>query len=107
MDNGENMASFLKSLLGLFGGGGGSDDGATAPGPEKSTEHNGFTIRATPYKEGGQWQLCGVLTKEVGGETKEHRFVRAEKFASLDDAVEMTFMKGRQIVDQNGERVFR
>lgn len=92
--------SFFKSLFGRRGG------AAPETAPAKEIEHNGFLIRATPYKEGGQWQLCGVVVKEVGGEVKEHRFIRAERFPSLDDAIEMTFVKGRQLVEQSGERVF-
>lgn len=100
------MASFLKRWFGIGGG------EAEPASPEtartvKSIEHEGFTIRATPYKDGGQYQLCGVIEKEIGGELKSHRYIRAEKFPALDDAVEMTLSKGRQIVDQNGERVFK
>lgn len=90
--------SFLKKL---FGGG-----GAKAEAPAPTSEHEGFTIRATPFQEGGQWQLCGVIEKEIGGEVKSHRFIRADRFAGRDDAVEMTFMKARQIIDQSGEKVF-
>ncbi len=99
------MVSFLKKLFGMGGGAdaAGPDGAATA----KSIEHDGFTIRATPYKDGGQYQLCGVIEKEIGGELKSHRYIRAEKFPGLDDAVEMTLSKGKQIVDQNGERVFK
>ena len=92
--------SFLKRL---FGGG----DNANAPAaPAKEVEHNGFTIRATPYKEGAEYQTCGVVSKEINGELKEHRFVRAERFPSLDGAAEHSITKGKQIVDQQGERVF-
>jgi len=90
--------SFLKKL---FGGG---EPKLEAPPP--SAEHGGFTIHATPYQEQGQWQMCGVIEKAVDGEVKAHRFIRADRFASKDDAVEMTFMKARQIIDQSGERVF-
>lgn len=90
--------SFLKKL---FGGG---EPKAEAPAP--TSEHNGYTIRATPFQEAGQWQLCGVIEKEIGGEAKAHRFIRADRFAGRDDAVEMTFMKARQIIDQSGDRVF-
>jgi len=99
------MASFLKRW---FGGGAAAETESPDTAPTaKQIEHEGFVIRATPYKEGGQFQLCGVIEKEVAGELKSHRYIRAEKFAGLDDAVEMTLMKGRQIVDQNGERVFK
>ena len=37
---------------------------------------------------------------------KEHRFIRADRFASLDDAVSVALSKGRQLVDEQGERLF-
>ena len=94
--------SFLKRL---FGGGGGGSEGAGAA-PAKQIEHKGFTIAATPYKNDGQYQTCGVVSKEIDGTLKEHRFVRADRFAGLDDAVEVSLRKGQQIVDEQGERIF-
>jgi hypothetical protein len=91
--------SFLKKLFG------GSDKPAAPAGPAGKAEHEGFTILATPYQENGQWQLCGVIEKEIGGEMKSHRFIRADRFASQAEAVEMTLMKARQIIDQSGEKV--
>ncbi|MFT3987246.1 HlyU family transcriptional regulator [Aestuariivirga sp.] len=91
--------SFLKKL---FGGG----SGAAAEKPGKSVEHKGFTITAAPYGEGGQFQTCGVISKEINGEKKEYRFVRADRFTSQDEAAEFSLSKGRQIVDEQGERVF-
>jgi hypothetical protein len=92
--------SFWKSL---FGGGGssGSDSKASAP-----VEYNGFTIRAAPYKAEGQYQTAGTITKDVGGVAKEHKFIRADRHASYDDAVEFSLAKARQIIDQQGERIF-
>jgi hypothetical protein len=76
--------------------------------PSREIDHKGFTIRAEPYgAEGGQYQTAGRVSKEVGGEVKEHRFVRADRFASLEDALEFSLSKGRQIVDEQGERLFR
>ena len=94
--------SFLRKLLGLS-----AAPGKPAEAVGKSIEHNGFTIRAAPYMEGGQYQLCGVISKEIGGEMKEHRFIRADRAASLDDITEMALAKGRQMVDQQGERIFK
>jgi len=92
--------SFLKKL---FGGGGGD----SAPAAGASVEHNGFTIRAEPFKSGGQFQTAGVITKEIGGALKEHKFIRAEQHASHEAAVEFSLLKGRQIVDQQGEAIFK
>ena len=93
------MASIFGKFLALFGGGG---EGAGAkPAASSSVEYNGFTIRAEPYKEAGQYQTAGVITKEIDGVTKEHRFIRADRYASLDDAIAFTFAKGRQIIDEH------
>ena len=95
--------SFLRKLFGFGSGSGGEPDPASAP----SQEYEGYTIRATPYEEGGRFQLCGIITKVADGETKEHRFIRADKLSTMEDAVSMTFFKGRQIIDQMGDDLFR
>lgn len=92
--------SFWKKLFG-GGEGGGKAEPASEP-----VEHDGFIIRATPFTEGGQYQTCGIITKEVGGEVREHKFIRADRFASRDDAVEVTVRKARQLIDQQGEKIF-
>lgn len=95
--------SFLKRLF----GGGGESAGQAKEAASKEIEHNGFRIRATPFKEGGQFQTCGVISKEIDGVVKEHRFIRADRFASLDDAVDVSFRKGKQLIDEQGETIFR
>jgi hypothetical protein len=59
-----------------------------------------------PYQESGQWQMCGVIEKEIGGELKSHRFIRADRFPDRDQAAEFTLAKARQIIDQMGNRIF-
>lgn len=94
--------SFFKSLFG------GKDKAPAAPaGPLKTIEHNGFTIHATPYQEGGQYQLCGVVEKEIGGELRTHRFVRADRFPGAQEAADFALVKGQQLVDQQGETIFK
>lgn len=97
--------SILKSL---FGGGKSEDSGgAQSAKTTKTAEHKGFTIEAQPYKEGGQYQLAGVISKEIDGTRREHRFVRADRFAGLEEAADFALVKGRQIIDEQGERMFR
>lgn len=91
--------SFLKSLFGR-----GSSSESKAPAPTQ--EHKGFVIRATPYQEGGQYQTAGVIEKEIEGVLKRHEFIRADRHTSLDGAVEFTFAKARQIIDEQAERIF-
>ena len=93
--------SFWKKL---FGGGGGSAAKEEPAG--EPVEHKGFSILATPFTEGGQFQTCGVISKEIDGEVKEHRFIRADRFSSKEDAVDVTLRKARQIIDEQGERIF-
>lgn len=93
--------SFLKRLFG-----GNSGEGAAEAQPARQVEHNGFTISATPFKADGQYQTCGVVSKEVGGVVKEHKFIRADRFAGLDDAVDISIRKGIQLVEEQGEKLF-
>ncbi len=93
--------SFLKKLFGI---GGGAKADAEVSGP--SEEHEGYTITATPYEANGRWQLCGVISREVDGVLKEHKFIRADNFASRAEAENMVLFKGRQIIDQSGGRLF-
>ncbi len=94
--------SFLSKLFGLGGGGKAAEEPAA---PEQ--EHNGFTMRATPFQQEGRWQVCGVIVREVEGAVKEHKFIRADSFGSREEATEMSFFKARQIIDQQGEHLFR
>jgi hypothetical protein len=90
--------SFFKKLFG------GSAPAEPKAGP--TLDYEGFTIKATPFAEGGQFQLCGVIEKEIGGEVKQHRFIRADKFPSAEEAGQFALAKGRQIIDERGDRVF-
>lgn len=92
--------SFLRRL---FGGGTGEP---VAAKPSGETEHKGFMIVAVPFKQDGQYQTCGVISKEVNGVLREYKFIRADRFAGLDDVVQITLSKGRQIIDEQGERIF-
>lgn len=83
----------------LFGGGA----SAAAPAVVKTLDYNGYVISAEPFKEGGQWQLAGRITKDG----KEHRFIRADKFTDRDDCAGIAIAKGQLIVDQLGERMFQ
>jgi hypothetical protein len=100
---GTKVMSFLKKL---FGGGSANAEEEAQPVAGKEIEHKGFTIRATPFKAEGQFQCCGVVVKEIDGVVKEHRFIRADRFVSVDDAADIALRKGQQLVDEQGERIF-
>jgi len=94
------MAAIFKALWSRFVGGG---VGAAA---EEAIEYNGYRIRPTPYSRNGQYQTCGVVAKEIGGEIKEHRFIRAEMHPTREGAIAFSIAKGKQIIDEQGERLF-
>lgn len=87
--------SFWKKL---FGGG-----VAEASASAKTMDYKGYVITAEPFKEGGQWQLSGRISKDG----KEHRFIRADKFTDRNDCADIAISKGQLIVDQLGERMFQ
>jgi len=91
------------SLRSLFGGKGGE---SAPPEPGPATDYKGFAIRPAPRREGDQWRVAGVITKELEGETREHHFIRAETLSSQDEAAKFSVVKGRQIVDDFGDRMF-
>ena len=91
----------LRAFLArLFGG------SAAAPPEEDAVEYNGYRIRPTPFPRLGQYQTAGVIEKEIGGEVKEHHFVRAETHSSHEEAVAYTIVKAKQIIDEQGDRIF-
>jgi len=81
--------------------------GGIAAKAVKEIEHKGFTVRAAPFQEGGQYQTAGSVVKVIDGVEKEHRFIRADRFASIDAAADVALAKGRQIIDEQGEHIFR
>lgn len=93
--------SFLKSLFGL-----GKPADRTEPEAAATIEHKGFVIAAAPFRNEGQFQTAGTVTKEVDGQMREHRFIRADRHATFEDAVQFSLAKGRQLVDEQGERIF-
>jgi hypothetical protein len=95
---------FLKRLFGR--GEAGSSEEKAEPKAAATLEHEGYLIRATPFKEAGQWQLCGVISKEIGGAVKEYRFIRADRFTDVDTAAEMVLLKARLIISEQGDRMF-
>ena len=91
----------------LFGGGGAGAAAASQEPPRlEAVEYNGFRIRPTPYKAAGGYQTAGVIEKHSPEGVKEHAFIRAETHTSLDEAAAFAIAKGKQIVDQSGDRIF-
>ena len=93
--------SFFKSLFGA-----GKSAPSVPAGPVRSQEHEGYLIEATPLRDGDQFLVAGTISKEVGGERKVHKFIRADRCPGVDDAAEMTVRKAKQMIEQSGDRMF-
>lgn len=93
----------LGNLLGkLFGGGGNK----AAPLAE-AVEYKGCRIYAEPFADGGQFQTAGRIEKDFEEGVRKHRFIRAEKHPSREEAEAFSLTKARQIIDGNGDSIFR
>ena len=93
------ISGFFRSLFG--GGAGGAAKEADA------TEYNGYTIRPAPRREAQGWLTVGIIAKQFPEGMKEHHFIRADTSSSWDDAVDLTVRKAKQIVDEQGDRMFQ
>ena len=94
--------SFWKNLFG-----GGSSN--TEPAGDKvmgEDSYKGFLIKAVEMRVGSEYQLAGTIEKDIDGDLKTYRFVRADRMSSRDDVVMVALGKGRQIVDEQGDRIF-
>ena len=88
----------------LFGGGNGGDAGP--PEAAEAMEYNGYTIIAAPLKDGSQYKTAGSISREIDGQTKSTRFIRADNHADRQSAVTHSESKAQQIIDEQGERMF-
>ncbi len=92
--------SFFKKL---FGGGEKSSSSSKAI---EEGEYEGFQIATTPMDEGGQFRVCATISKEIGGETKTHKLIRADMCSSAQEASDIAMRKARQMIDERGEGIF-
>ena len=82
----------------LFGGGASKD-------VEPET-HNGFKIFAEPMKDGTTWRIAARIEKEIDGEVKSHQLIRADTLESQEAASEASVRKAKQVIDEQGDRLF-
>ena len=69
-------------------------------------EYQGFHITPELMKESQGFRLCAVIEKEIGGEVKTHRLIRADTIADIEQCREASIAKAKQMIDQMGERLF-
>jgi hypothetical protein len=97
------MLSTFKALWTRLAG----DKGSAEASSFEAVEYNGYRIRPAPYQAGAGYQTAGIIEKDFADGMKEYRFVRAETHPSLEAAAAFALAKGRQIVDEQGDRLFQ
>jgi hypothetical protein len=97
------MLSKLKDMLARLAG---SAAGAASEPPIEAIEYKGYRIRPAPYRNNNVYQTAGTIEKDTAEGVKEHRFIRADTYAGRDDAISFTIAKAKQIIDQQGDRIF-
>ena len=90
----------MSILSKLFGGGGGE---AQETKPET---YKGFSIIPTPVREGSRYRLSAKISKDIDGETKEHVLIRADVLDDVASANEAGIAKAKQVIDEQGDRLF-
>ena len=100
---------FLRSLFrrGSVPSQSGDKAGKNAGKAAAPVQYKGYVIVAAPFANNGQYQTAGSISREIDGVRKEHRFIRADSYASYEDAANFALSKARQIIDLQGERIFR
>ncbi len=89
----------MSLLSRLFGG----KPKAGAPAPASEAEdYKGFRVTPKPIREGGQYRVAARIEKDG----RAHELVRADTMASLDDATAISLSKAKQMIDEQGERLF-
>ena len=97
------LGGLMKKLFG-GGGGGGEAEGGKPIG--EAVEHKNCSIQPIAMHKGGQFLTAGIISKDFPDGAREHRFVRADTHSSADQAHDFAIIKGRQIIDEQGDRLF-
>jgi hypothetical protein len=92
----------MDALRNLFRSG-----GEPAQVAAQAVEYHGYRITPAPQRQASGWNTAGVIAKTFDDGVKEHRFVRVDTHANKDDAVAFSITKAQQIIDEQGDRIFR
>jgi len=91
----------MSLLSKLFGG------GRSGPSPEAEPEiYKDCRIFAEPVAEGGKFRLAARIEKDFDSETRTHALIRADMFDDRASAESAALAKARQVIDEQGDRLF-
>ena len=95
----------MSILSRLFGGGGGGAKREAAEAPVE--DYHGYLLTPAPQEESDGYRVGARIEKELGGEVKVHHFLRADVLRDRDEAAAVSLRKAKQVIDEQGERIFR
>jgi hypothetical protein len=89
----------MSLLSKLFGG--------RPPQGPVAEDYKGFRVFAEPMPDGKRFRIAARIEKDVDGDVKSHQLIRADTLESLDAAVTASRAKAFQVIDEQGERLFK
>lgn len=92
--------SFFSNLFGAFKSDSSSSEEVTP------VEYKGYLIYFEPRDQNGQFGVGARITLGEGENLREHRFLRADTLPSKEICEEVTLLKAKSTIDQQGERLF-
>jgi hypothetical protein len=93
------------SILSRLFGGGGRDEGPRAAA--NGEDYEGFVIYAEPIGDGGRWRIGARIEREIDGEVRTHRMIRADTFESVEAAEAASTAKAKMLIDEQGTAIFK
>lgn len=89
----------FSSIKSIFSGG---ESKPQEPEAMPAVEYDGFTITPAPVQEDTGFRINGTITKDE----QTHIFIRADTLPSAELCAEETVRKAKQMIDQQGDRIF-
>ena len=86
----------MSWLSKIFGGGAAGEPAAPAE------TYKDFSITPQPMKEGQGWRIGALIEKDG----QSHRLIRADVINDLDTARSASVSKAKQMIDEQGVRLF-
>jgi hypothetical protein len=77
--------------------------GGAAAAPPEPELYKGFAIRPTPQKDSSGWRIAARIEKDGQG----HDLIRADVLNTKEAAEEASLSKAKQVIDEQGARLFR
>jgi len=94
----------MSILSRLFGGGGAAKREEPGFPPE---EYKGYRITPAPQEDESGWRLVARIEKEVDGAMQSHTLLRADVLRDRDETAAAALRKAKQVIDEQGEGIFR